>query len=361
MNVHRAELLGVANAMRLTPEHNLERRVAAAWPAEFWRDSHVMLGVSAGPDSAAMLRAVLSLKADYRGKGGLFVAHFNHGARGADADADQAWLESLCRQLNVPLETARAGPGSVGSEGDGWEAAARKARYDFLLSTAEGLGARFVAVAHTTDDQVETVLHHILRGTGLAGLSGIRPSRPLSPTVALVRPLLGITRREVLSYLTDISQDYRIDPTNNDTRWTRNRLRHELLPRLRESYNSAVDEALQRLAVQADEAQEAIAGVARQLAGNCVAIERRPQRPIGEKVVRVRLECRGLRGARVIIVREICRAAWRDAGWPMQAMGFDEWRAIGDLVQGRRDAPLNLPGGVHARLENEVVVLARGN
>jgi hypothetical protein len=115
------------------------------------------------------------------------------------------------------------------------------------------------------------------------------------------------------------------------------------------------------LAVQADEAQEAIAGIARQLAGECVEIERGPQSSIGEKAVRVRLECLGLRGAPVIIVREVCRAAWREAGWPMQAMGFDEWQAIGDLVQGRRDEPIHLPGGLQARRENKVVVLGRGN
>jgi tRNA(Ile)-lysidine synthase len=347
--------------MNATPEHNFERRVAAAWPSADWRDSHVVLGVSAGPDSVAMLRAVLAIKADCGGKGRLFVAHFNHAARGADADADQIWLESLCRQLNLPLEAARAGPAAVESHGDGWEAAARKARYDFLLRTAERLGARFVAVAHTADDQVETVLHRILRGTGLAGLVGIRPSRQLSPSVALVRPLLGLTRREVLAYLSDISQDYRIDPTNNDTRWTRNRLRHELLPLLRESYNSAVDEALRRLAVQADEAQEALVGVAEQLAGDCVAFERGPQPTPSGNAVRVRIDCRGICGAPVNLIRELCRAAWRDAGWPMQAMGFDEWQAIAELVQRQRHTSINLPGGMRAWRENEVVVLDAAN
>jgi tRNA(Ile)-lysidine synthase len=347
--------------MNATPEHDFERRVAAAWPAAVWRDSHVVLGVSAGPDSVAMLRAILAIKADCGGKGRLFVAHFNHAARGADADADQDWLESLCRQLNLPFEAARVGPAAIESHGDGWEAAARYARYDFLLRTAERLGARFVAVAHTVDDQVETVLHRILRGTGLAGLGGIRFSRPLSSSVALVRPLLRIKRREVLAYLADISQDYRLDPTNRDTRWTRNRLRHELLPLLRESYNSAVDEALLRLAVQADEAEEVVAGVAEQLAGDCAAIERGPHQPTGSKALRVRLDCRRLSGAPMLVVREVCRAAWRDAGWPMQSMGFDEWQAIAELVQRQRHTPINLPGGVRAWREDEVVVFDAGN
>jgi len=347
--------------MNSKPEPDFERRIATAWPAEAWRDSHIVLGVSAGPDSVAMLRAVLAIKADCGGKGQLFVAHFNHAVRGADADADQDWLESLCRQRKVWLETGRAVPDAVESHGDGWEAAARNARYDFLLRTAERLGARFVAVAHTADDQVETVLHRILRGTGLAGLAGIRSSRPLSPSVALVRPLLGFTRREVLAYLADKGQDYRIDPTNSDTRWTRNRLRHELLPLLRESYNSAVDDALLRLAFHADEAQEVVAGIAGQLASNCIAIEPGPQEPTAGKALRVRLDCRELRRAPILLVREVCRTAWRQAGWPMQAMGYDEWQAIAELMQGHHDSSVNLPGGVRASRENEVVVLDAGN
>jgi tRNA(Ile)-lysidine synthase len=343
--------------MNSSEVNGFERRVAAAWPANGWRDSHVVLGVSGGADSVAMLRAVLATKAVSGGNGQIFVAHFNHGARGADANADQRWLEALCRHLKVPLESARAEPAAIQSHGDGWEAAARTARYDFLLHIAERLGARFVGVAHTADDQVETVLHRILRGTGLAGLAGIRPSRPLSPSASLVRPLLGTTRHEVLEYLANIGQDYRVDPTNSDTRWTRNRLRHELLPLLRESYNSAVDEALRRLALQAGEAGELIAGIAEQFSREYVAIERAPHPPPDSKALRVRLNCRGLHSATPIVIREVCRAAWREAGWPMQAMGFDEWQAIAEFVLGQRDVPVNFPGGLQARRENEAIVL----
>ncbi|HEX2477461.1 MAG TPA: tRNA lysidine(34) synthetase TilS [Lacipirellulaceae bacterium] len=347
--------------MNSIQENDFERRVAAAWPVEGWRDSHVVLGVSGGADSVAMLRAVLAIKAVCGGNGQLFVAHFNHGVRGAEADADQDWLGALCRQLNLPFETARAEPVAIQRQGDGWEAAARTARYGFLLRIAERLGARFVAVAHTADDQVETVLHRILRGTGLAGLAGIRPSRPLSPSVALVRPLLGTTRREVLAYLADIGQDYRVDPTNWDTRRTRNRLRHELLPLMRDTYNFAVDEALRRLALQAGEAEEVIAGAAEQIARDCIAIERGPQPKADSKGLKVRLDCRGLHGVPMIVTREVCRAAWREAGWPMQAMGFDEWQAIAELVLQQRSTPVNLPDGLQARCVDEMVVIAARN
>ena len=101
--------------------------------------------------------------------------------------------------------------------GDGWEAAARAARYRFLRETAEKSGRDYVAVAHTVNDQVETVVHRVLRGTGLDGLAGIPRHRPLSPRVTLVRPLLSVNRLEILQYLADIGQDFRTDETNSDS------------------------------------------------------------------------------------------------------------------------------------------------
>jgi tRNA(Ile)-lysidine synthase len=347
--------------MNPTPTYELERRITAAWPVEAWLDAHVVLGVSGGPDSVAMLRAMMSVKVNVGGQGRLFAAHFNHAARGADADADQDWLAALCQRLNISLETARADPGMYASStGDGWEAAARAARYEFLTQVAQTLGARFVAVAHTADDQVETVLHRILRGTGLAGLAGMRPSRPLSSSVALVRPLLRARRSEVLEYLASIGQDYRTDPTNRDTRRTRNRLRNELLPHLRGRYNIAVDEALMRLAAQADETQQVIDGVVAELVRDCVVVERSTQLTADNKGLRVRLNCDRLRVAPMLLVREVCRAAWRDAGWPMQAMGFGEWQSIAELVHGRREVPINLPGGVQARCVKRTLLFEVG-
>jgi tRNA(Ile)-lysidine synthase len=339
-------------------EQALESRVQRDWPPHDWCDLHVVLAVSAGPDSVAMLRAIHAAKATCGGHGDLIVAHFNHGARGAAADADQAWLEALCRRLKLRLVCGRAGEQvSVDDRGDGWEAAARAARYRFLRETAEKIGARYVAVAHTLDDQVETVLHRVLRGTGLDGLAGIPWHRPLSPTVTLVRPLLSANRLEILQYLRDISQDFRTDETNADTRWTRNRLRHELLPILRERYNPGVDDALLRLAAQAGEAQQLIAGFAQQVADECVTREVAHVEGSNTEVVRVRIDCRQLANSPLPLVREVCRIAWQQAQWPLQAMGFDEWQELAELIIGERDMTINLPGGIRGRRENSVVVL----
>jgi tRNA(Ile)-lysidine synthase len=291
------------------------------------------------------------------------VAHFNHRIRGNAADADQAWLESLCRQLDVLLTTGRPEPaaaqnlmGSFTSGEGSSEGSLRAARYHFLRETAEQLGARFVAVAHTADDQVETVLHRLLRGTGLEGLSGMTASRPLSPTIALVRPLLAVSRATVREYLGEIGQDYRVDETNADTRWTRNRLRHELLPLLRERYNPSVDDALLRLSVQARESQQTIIGIADELARSSLTVEH-PQRSLEPAASCLRIDCRRLTGATPLVVREVCRIAWRQAGWPLQAMGVDAWQKLAMLALTLDAPPIVLPGNIRASRQTDYVVL----
>jgi tRNA(Ile)-lysidine synthase len=338
--------------------HGLEHRLIQAWPPQRWCDVNVVVGVSSGPDSVALLRAMRALKATYGGPGQLFVAHFNHLFRGAAADDDQAWLVELCRRLNVPLVTGRANPTDVFDQrGAGREEAARTARYRFLCQTAEHLGARFVAVAHTQDDQVETVLHRTFRGTGLEGLAGMPNHRPLSPSVTLVRPLLALSRREVLGYLADIGQDFRLDDTNSDTQWTRNRLRHELLPLLRRQYNTGVDNALLRLAAHAEEAQRVITGLSERLADECVTWELADSMDSSSGVARIRIECCRLAESPPLLVREACRIAWQRAEWPLQSMGHDQWQQLAELISGVRETQVNLPGNVRGRRETATLVL----
>jgi tRNA(Ile)-lysidine synthase len=331
----------MANAVANTEnQHSLEKQLAECWPTAEWCNSHVVLAASGGPDSVALLRAMVLLKNAAGGRGKLYVAHLNHGLRGSAADADEAWLKALCDRLNLPLNVAKSDVAAIAAEqGDGWEAAARSARYDFLRDVAEQVGARFVATAHTADDQAETVLHRMIRGTGIEGLAGIPKFRPLSRSVVLVRPLLTVQRREVLDYLAAIGQDFRTDATNEDVRWTRNRLRKHLLPQLRELYNPKVGTALMNLAAQANEAQQVIANRAADLVRDGVVVEPK----------QMRLDCGKLVGEPVIVVREVCKMAWRQSGWPEQSMGYDQWQQLA----------VNLPGNVRARRADGWVVLNR--
>ena len=165
-----------------------------------------------------------------------------------EADDDEQFVVELCRRLEIPCRVGQADVAALAKEqGDGREAAAREARYAYLLELAHDIGARYVATAHTADDQVETILHRIVRGTGLRGLAGMTRVRPLSPHVALVRPLLSVSRDEVEVYLRWLGQDWRDDATNQEREYTRNRIRHELLPLLAAEYNPQISAALTRL------------------------------------------------------------------------------------------------------------------
>jgi tRNA(Ile)-lysidine synthase len=307
-----------------------------------------------------MLRAALAQKEAAGGRGVLFVAHLNHALR-SDSHADEVWLRGLCQRWSVPLEVGKVNVGQLAArERDGLEAAARTARYDFLRETAERLGARFVATAHTRDDQVETILHRLLRGTGLRGLAGIPRFRPLSPSVTLVRPLLDVPRREVLDYLAANGVAYRTDSSNTDPRFTRNRLRHELLPLLRQYYNTNVDDVLLRLAAHAKQAHTIIVDLADSVAQQCVAIEQPPATSRHQVALRIRIDCEALVTQSPLVIREVFRIAWRDAQWPQQAMGFDEWQQLAVLARGAADEPpINLPENVRARRERSVLILER--
>jgi tRNA(Ile)-lysidine synthase len=229
-----------------------------------------------------------------------------------------------------------------------------------LTEVAEKLGARFVALAHTADDQVETVLFRILRGTGIAGLRGIPTRRALSPSVALVRPMLELRREHVIGYLAELGQDYRTDSTNADSRWTRNWLRNDVLPLLRERYSTDLDSALLRLAAQAGETQEVIDGIVERIAVSAVEVAEGANREGERRCARqVRLNCTLLASEPPLIVREVCKAAWQQAGWPVQAMGFAQWQLLAGMISGRASSThANLPRNVQARREADVLVLS---
>ncbi len=205
----------------------------------------VAVAVSGGPDSVALLRVLLELRSEL----GLVlaVAHFHHGIRGAEADADQRFVEELARAHSLPLLAAAGdAPAHAAAQGLSLETAARELRYAWFRRLLRAGEATRVATGHTLDDQAETVLMRLLRGSGTRGLAGIFPWQgvegPGEP--AIVRPLLAVRRRQVEDYLRALGQPWREDQSNRDLRHLRNRLRHELLPRLERDYNPSLARVL---------------------------------------------------------------------------------------------------------------------
>jgi len=221
------------------------------------------VGVSGGPDSVALARVLARLADEGRLAVAPVLAHLHHGLRDDTADADQVFVENLAAALGLPLEVGRADVhAEADAEGVGVEEAGRGARRRFLADVARRRRARSVALGHHSDDRGETVLFHILRGTGIDGLAALGPRGPLVPDegIEIVRPLMHprIGREQVIAYLRHVGQAWREDETNRDPAYTRNRLRHEVVPMLARAVNPAVGQAIFRLADQAEAARDVL-------------------------------------------------------------------------------------------------------
>jgi tRNA(Ile)-lysidine synthase len=219
----------------------------------------VVVALSGGADSVALLDALVTLSRSRRFS--VVAAHLDHGLRAGSAE-DATFCASLCATLGVPLHTAAADVRSrAREEGGGLELAARVVRYAFLRQVERSTGACAIALAHTRDDQAETVLLRLMRGSGRLGLSAMRP---LSGD--LLRPILGLGRQEVLDHLRRKGLSWREDPTNADLNIARNRVRHELLPYLERHFHPAIRQALARAASLLAEESNVLAGVSTDVA-----------------------------------------------------------------------------------------------
>ncbi len=211
----------------------------------------VIIAVSGGADSVALLLALDELLKTERLSLKLTVAHLNHGLRGAESAGDARWVEALAEELGFKFELGRAALKERASGAqDNLEQAARRARYDFLKDVAERCEARLILTGHTMDDQAETVLMRLLRGSGAEGLSGMEAVRALAAgsDILLARPLLSWARRALtVEYCRERKFEFRVDAMNEDERFARVRVRRELLPLL-ESFNPKVVESLARAA-----------------------------------------------------------------------------------------------------------------
>ena len=222
--------------------------------------STAVAAVSGGADSMCLLDVLHEIA----GEGGwtLCAAHFNHGLRGDEADRDEAFVRSRCEQAGIPFRSGRSDVARWASEHRmGVEAAARELRYRFLETVREQLAAVFIATAHNADDNAETVLMHLIRGTGTAGLCGIQPQMG-----HVIRPLLFASRTEIEEYNVSRGIPWVEDSTNGDDSLLRNRLRHQVIPVLKE-INPGFSEACRRLTRLAGRDEQALSSLAGQAAG----------------------------------------------------------------------------------------------
>ena len=204
-------------------------------------NDRVLIGVSGGPDSVTLLNVLLSLKKRYNLS--FFIAHLDHMLRGEESDEDANFVKNLAKELGLPCEVKSRNLTEIAQkEHLTLEEAARKYRYKFYLETTKKFKANKIALGHNADDQVETILMRFLRGTGLEGLMGIPPVRG-----KIIRPLIECSREEIEEYCKENKIEYRVDSSNKEIVYFRNKIRLELLPLLSQGYNKNIKDITLRL------------------------------------------------------------------------------------------------------------------
>ena len=288
----------------------------------------LIVAVSGGADSVALLH--LLIEAGYRN---LVVAHFNHHLRGKASDKDAAFVATLAEQLDLPCEVGAGDVGKISAtEKVSVETAAREARYKFLAETARKQRCRTVVLAHHADDQVETCLFNFLRGSGIAGLSGMkaRTTRTVGGIeLELLRPLLGSTKAELLGYLKGRKIRHREDATNAVADASRNKLRLKVLPLIEELFGDSFRGSIVRNASLLADEEDLISSLSL---------------PMGlHETLRVGL----LRDLHPALRRRVLHGWLRNQG--VGEPGFAEVERVATLLAEGGPAKVNLTGNRHAR------------
>jgi tRNA(Ile)-lysidine synthase len=322
----------------------------------------ICAAISGGADSVALLltlHAANSTTRDSLGVG-LSAVHINHHLRGEESNADQRFVEDLCISLDIPLHLhqadipARVAKTRADGDPETIEEAARNARYEFFTQLLASGHADAILTAHTLDDQAETVLMKFLRGAWTEGLSAIHPVITL-PKGKILRPFLQTRRSEIEASLKAANQPWREDSTNTDTAFTRNKIRHELLPQLR-AYNPNLDQTLSNLAELAREEesrwQTELARLLPQLLlpgkpvrGGGRAVSTTP----GQSAVSIELD--RLRALDPALRRRVLRAAARQLG---SRLSFDETSRLLALCGFRPDSTVAARTGASLHLSNHL-------
>lgn len=209
----------------------------------FKEDDLVIVALSGGPDSVALLHILYKLKDKLKIR--IAAVHINHGLRGKDSDEDEQFVNNICKKYNIPLYSKRFDIHKIAKmNGMSCEMAGREARYSYFLELIDKLSGNKIALAHHANDQAETILMRLIRGSGIEGLTGIKPVRDK----IFVRPMISITRKEIESYCKDNELSPRIDKSNYEKIYSRNKVRLELIPYIQENFNKDITNTLNRFA-----------------------------------------------------------------------------------------------------------------
>lgn len=343
-------------------ELDIVKQFQRIWPIDSFHSVSILIGVSGGSDSVALTRIIQSLATQ---PNSVSIAHFNHQLRGENSDADEAFTERLaaecgfrffCERSNtaVTLTENQQSNRTSSNQGEGIESLARKDRYEFFGRIAKQVGARYLALAHTRDDQVETVLHRIFRGAGWRGLQGIPTRRELETGITLIRPFLKTDKATILAYLENIGQDFRSDESNFSGEFTRNRIRNELIPLINEIFDKDITETVESVAeISRDVADYLSPQIDAQFERH-IKITKKESKPTEIRVVHSA-------GLETLILTEVLHTAWKQCGWPLQQMSRQKWILLCQQIQSEKPNHINLPGNLTSKVVDSTTTVIRQN
>lgn len=320
----------------------LSQALAHEFPTDLWSTFKTLVAVSGGADSVALLRGLIE-NSDPQARENLVVVHVDHGTRDQQSQSDARFVAQLATNwglefhlVELPLKSSLDRTTALNSVS---EESLRNQRYEALIETASKIGARYLVTGHHLNDQIETVLFRIFRGTGLSGLAGIPKYRVVNQALTIVRPLLSIRREQIEEYLTSIGQDFCRDASNESSDYTRNFLRNEVLPRLSERFGD-VEGAIWRLSNQAAEANTFFDMATGKL--NKSILKQLPTEVI--------LDRRELAAENEFLLQRLFSNIWSQQKWPRKAMSASWWRQLVAAAKSESTAikKLVLPGKITA-------------
>lgn len=303
----------------------------------------IVIGLSGGADSVCLTYFLDSIREQYALK--LYAVHVHHGIRGAEADQDEAFAEKCAERLGIPYESVKYDiPALAKQHGMSEEEAGRFYRYQYFREVVERRGCKWIAVAHHRDDQAETVLFHLLRGSGLRGMGGIRPVQN-----GIIRPLLAVSRQEIEQELRAEGIDWREDATNQECQYARNKLRNEVIPYLRREIQP---EAVSHIAETALQLQEAWGYMSRQVK---LAAEQMAFRGQGK----IRLKRSAFLELDPALQPYVLLNLIEELAGNRKDIGKVHIRALMDLIQGDTGRRISLPYRLQAGRDYEEIWLAK--
>lgn len=315
----------------------------AEFPIELWGDE-LILGVSGGSDSVALahLASTINRESGHRKK--ICLAHVNHQLRGDESDGDEEFVRNLAVELECDFHSWQVAL-SMGNQGEGQESRLRDLRYRLLGALARERSCRCIALAHHRDDQVETILFRIFRGTSLKGLQGIPASREIETGISVVRPLINTSRKQIHEYLANQGRSYRTDSSNLKDGPTRNWIRNELMPQLENRLGHSVSANISGLGKQVFAIQLMLDQFAIKLAEKCV---------LALNVDFLELNHDLVVNAETVILQQMLVQLWARQSWPQRDMNRQKWEGLARFMQQYPPSSgrMELPGNISATINS---------